>query len=240
MRKFFAHALVKGQNPFLEYVLEILSLKHIENKLTGEAIFNADRQKLTTAELALGTYSVIIYDQPFSGCDLAATYDLVDTIRTISRIQQSSAIMSLTQLSQEVFDLFDRIILPTDGHVLFQGPRQDAIPYFAKLGYIKPSYVESSEFLKDIAAGDSSQYIVPGATPLTLEELVECYRASDHYKDIMRIVNGDDVKHTYWKVSLGLGCPLKCHPNTIAQSMHSQEERQVKKSFHENINKLSE
>lgn len=141
MRKFFAHALVEGQDPFLEYVLEILSLKHIENKLTGEAITDTDRHKLTTAELSLETYSVMIYDQPFSGCDLAATYDLVDTIRTISRIQQSSAIMSLTQLSQEVFDLFDRIILLSDGHVLFQGPRQDAIPYFAKLGLVYSSMV---------------------------------------------------------------------------------------------------
>uniref|UniRef100_A0A7N2L4M7 ABC-2 type transporter transmembrane domain-containing protein n=1 Tax=Quercus lobata TaxID=97700 RepID=A0A7N2L4M7_QUELO len=221
MRKFFAHALVEGQDPFLEYVIEILSLKHIENKLIGEAISDVDRQKLTTAELALGTYSIMIYDQPFSGCDLAATYDLVDTIRTISRIQQSSAIMSLTQLSQEVFNLFDRIILLTGGHVLFQGPCQDVIPYFAKLGYIKPSYVESSEFLEDIAAGDGSQYIVPGATPLTLEELVECYRASDHYKDIMRIVKGDDAKHTYWLESEpGIGLSLKT-PSKY------QEERQA-------------
>ncbi|KAA8545286.1 hypothetical protein F0562_020070 [Nyssa sinensis] len=149
MRKFFAHAL---------------------------QFSDTDRQKLTTAELALGTYSVMLYDQPFSGFDLAATYDLVDTIRTISRIQQSSAIMSLTQLSQEVFDLFDRIILLGDGQVLFQGPRQDAIPYFANLGIL-----------------------VPEATPLTIDKLVECYRASDHFKDIMRIVDGDDVKHTYWE-----------------------------------------
>ena len=141
MRKFFAHALVEGQDPFLEYVLEILSLKHIENKLIGKAISDADRQKLTTAELALGTYSVMIYDQPFSGCDVAATYDLVDTIRTISRNQQSSATMSLTQLSQEVFDLFDRIILLTDGHVLFHGPCQDVIPYFAKLGLVYSNMV---------------------------------------------------------------------------------------------------
>lgn len=136
MRKFFAHALVERQDPVLEYVLEILSLKEIQHKLAGEEISDTDRQKLTTAELALGTYSVMLYDQPFSGSDLAATYDLVDTIRTISRIQQSSAIMSLTQLSQEVFDLFDRIILLGDGHVLFQGPRQDAIPYFSNLGLV--------------------------------------------------------------------------------------------------------
>lgn len=134
MRKFFAHALVEGQDPYLEYILEVLNLKNIEHKLAGEAISDIDHQKLTTAKLALGTNSVMLYDQPFPGSDLAATYDLVDIVRTIIRIQQSSAIMALTQISQEVFDLFDRIILLGDGYVLFQGPCQDAIPYFANLG----------------------------------------------------------------------------------------------------------
>ncbi|KAL6324023.1 hypothetical protein AAG906_006294 [Vitis piasezkii] len=228
MRKFFAHALVEGQDPFLEYVLEILSLKEIEQKLVGEAISDIDRQKLTTAELALGTYSVMLYDQPLLGSDPAATYDLVDTIRTISRIQQSSAIMSLTQLSQEVFDLFDRIILLGDGHVVFQGPQQDAVPYFTNLGYMKPSYVESDEFLEDIVTGYGSQYMVPGATPLGLDELVKCYKASDHYKDIMRIVSGDDVKHTYWVESepglgLSLKTPSKYHCSVDAQLRRETE-----------------
>lgn len=134
MRNFFAHALVEGQDPFLEYVLEILSLKDRENKLVGDKISDTDHQKLTTGELALGTHSLVLYDQPFSGSDLVDTYDLVDTIRTTCRIQQSSAIMSLTQLSEQVFNLFDRIVLPSNGHIVFQGHRQDAIPYFAKLG----------------------------------------------------------------------------------------------------------
>ncbi|KAL3725770.1 hypothetical protein ACJRO7_030751 [Eucalyptus globulus] len=210
MRKFFAHALVEGQDPFLEYVLAILGLKEVEHKLTGEGFSDFDCQKLTTAELALGTYSVMIYDQPFPSSDLAATYNLVDTLRTISRIQHSSAIMSLIQLSQEIFDLFDRVILLSDGHVLFQGTRHDAIPYFAKLGYTKPLHVESNEFLEDIAAGDESKYKALGATSSTLEELIECYNASDHYKDILRIVHGDEVKHTYWVDSeAGLGLTFK-------------------------------
>ncbi|KAK3016996.1 hypothetical protein RJ639_006562 [Escallonia herrerae] len=205
MRKFFAHALVEGQDPFLEYILEIVSMKNVEHKLTGEAISDVDRQKLTTAELELGTYSVMLYDQPFSGFDLAATYDLVDTIRTISRIQQSSALMALTQLSQEVFDLFDRIILLGEGHILFQGPRQDAINYFANLGYRKPSHV-----LEDIVAGYGSQYMAAEAIPLAINELAECYRTSDHHRDVMRTVGGDHVKHKYWVESEpGLGLSLK-------------------------------
>jgi len=76
--------------------------------------------------------------------------------------------------------------------------------------YIKPLHVESNEFLEDIAAGDGSKYMAPGATSPTLEELIECYNASDHYKDILRIVHGDEVKHTYWVDSeAGLGLTFK-------------------------------
>ncbi|KAM7474333.1 hypothetical protein LguiB_021576 [Lonicera macranthoides] len=106
VRKFFACVLVE-QDPFLEYILEVLNLKDIDHKFAGEAISDIDCQKLTMAKLALGTYSVLLYDQPFLGSGLAAIYDLVDIVRTISRIRQSSAIMALTQISQEVYDLFD-------------------------------------------------------------------------------------------------------------------------------------
>lgn len=70
--------------------------------------------------------------------------------------------------------------------------------------------MESHEFLEDIIVGAGSQYCTLGAIPLTVDELLECYRVSDHYKDIMRIVNGDDMKHTYWVESEpGLGLSLK-------------------------------
>ncbi|KAJ0980557.1 hypothetical protein J5N97_008812 [Dioscorea zingiberensis] len=210
MRKFFAHALVEGQDPFLEYVLEILSLKRIEHHLVGDSISDIDFQKLTTAELAMGTYSILLYDQPLSGSDPATTYELVDTIRTISRIQQSSAVMVLNQLSQDVFDLFDRVILLGEGRVLYQGPRQDAIPYFATLGYMKPSHVESGEFLEDIVSGNGMQYLAPGSSSLRLSELAECYHSSNHYKDVLRILSGEDFMRTYWIESEpGIGLSLK-------------------------------
>ncbi|KAM7470076.1 hypothetical protein LguiA_008259 [Lonicera macranthoides] len=93
-------------------ILEVLNLKDIDHKLAGGAISDINRQKLTMAKFALGKYSVMLYDQPFSGSGLAAIYDLVGIVRTISRIRQSSASMALTQISQEVYDLFDRISWP--------------------------------------------------------------------------------------------------------------------------------
>uniref|UniRef100_J3NE90 ABC transporter domain-containing protein n=1 Tax=Oryza brachyantha TaxID=4533 RepID=J3NE90_ORYBR len=209
MRKFFAYALVEGQDPFLEYVLQILDLKKIENHLVS-TISKTDRDKLTTAELALGTYSVILYDQPLASSDASMTYGLVNTIRTIIRIQQSSAVMTLNYLSQQTFDLFDRVTLLGEGHVLYQGPRQDAVTYFAQQGYMKPPHVESWEFLQDIAAENSMQYLVPRSTQRSLEELVECYYSSDHYQDILRVIGMSKELSTYWVESEpGIGLSLR-------------------------------
>ncbi|CAN6338630.1 unnamed protein product [Urochloa humidicola] len=197
MRKFFAYALVEGQDPFLEYVMQILDLKKVENCLVS-GISDTDRDKLTIAELAVGTYSVVVYDQPLTGSDQAMTYDLVNTTRTVCRIQQSSAMMALNKLSQEAFDLFDRIILLGEGHVLYQGPRQDAVTYFAQLGYMKPPHVESWEFLQDIAAENGMQYLLPRSNPRGLEELVECYYSSDHHLDVIRVIGKSIEFSTYW------------------------------------------
>ena len=91
--------------------------------------------------------------------------------------------------------------------------------------------MESNEFLEDIAARDGSQYIVPGATPITLEELVKCYRASGHYKDIMRIVKGNDAKHTYWLESeLGIGLSLKT-PSKYHSTINAQPRRETGKEI---------
>lgn len=59
-------------------------------------------------------------------------------------------------------------------------------------------------------AGQGSQYLVQGAKPLSFDELTEFYKSSDHYKDVMRIVSGEDAVHTYWIESEpGLGLSLK-------------------------------
>ncbi|KAF8776612.1 hypothetical protein HU200_003335 [Digitaria exilis] len=165
----------------------------------------------------------MVYDQPLTGSDPAMTYDLVNTIGTVCRIQQSSAVMALNHLSQQVFDLFDRIILLGEGHV----PRQDAVTYMAQLGYMKPSHVESWEFLQDIAAENGMQYLLTRSNPRGLEELVECYHSSDHYLDIIRVIGKSKEFTTYWVASEpGIGLSLK-ESTTFDSSNFEHQEMEV-------------
>ncbi len=72
-----------------------------------------------------------------TGADEAVTFDLVTSMRIIARVRQISVVGSILQPSSEVFQLFDRIIVLDGGQIMFQGPRQDALPYFESLWYME-------------------------------------------------------------------------------------------------------
>ncbi|EEF50013.1 conserved hypothetical protein [Ricinus communis] len=74
------HALDVCLSRLIAYISgQLNNLKEIQHKLTGDAISVTDRQRLITIVLALQTYSVMLYNQPFSGSDLAATCSLLGT-----------------------------------------------------------------------------------------------------------------------------------------------------------------
>jgi ABC-type multidrug transport system ATPase subunit len=72
-----------------------------------------------------------------TGADEAVTFDLVTSMRIIARVRQISVVGSILQPSSEVFQLFDRVIVLDGGQIMFQGPREDALPYFESLGYVE-------------------------------------------------------------------------------------------------------
>jgi len=55
---------------------------------------------------------------------------LVTSLRITCWIHETSVVGSILQPSSEVFQLFDRIIVLDKGQIMFQGPCQDAVPYF--------------------------------------------------------------------------------------------------------------
>ncbi|EFJ30268.1 ATP-binding cassette transporter [Selaginella moellendorffii] len=198
MIRCFAPDLADSDNPFLEYVLQTFGLKQIEHLVVGPLLKESAKARLTTAEIAMRTFSVFLYDQPATAEDSLRLYDrLHNLLDTVIRVQECALVTCMAQVAPEVFELFDRIIILSEGQMIYQGPRHGVENYFFKLGYKKPSYVDPAVFLQDISAGSGARYLMPGFTKLGIPELVVSYKASDHFKDVMRIVSSKDVTHTY-------------------------------------------
>lgn len=58
--------------------------------------------------------------------------------------------------------------------------------------YIKPDFLDITEFLQEVTSPDGAQWLSPGHSPLDLGGFVSAYEATPHYADILRVVNSPD------------------------------------------------
>ncbi|CAI6006189.1 unnamed protein product [Closterium sp. NIES-65] len=143
-------------------------------------------------------FVVMAFDEISTGLDSSATYDIVSAIRTIARVRRTTNAFSLLQPPPEVFNLFDRVIVLSEGSIIYQGPRADVLAYFEGLGYRKPPHVDVADFIQEIPTESGVEFVAPGAAHLSTAQLVEAYQNSAHYRDVMRVVQGEKVCKSVW------------------------------------------
>ncbi|CAK9238240.1 unnamed protein product [Sphagnum troendelagicum] len=135
LKQLMGEALKHGQDPKLEMNLSMVGLKRVAGQPVGSpmrpSLTTDDQHHLTIAEMIAGTYDVYFVDQLNQGADEAMMFNLVTSLRITCWIHETSSVVgSILQPSSEVFQLFDGIIVLDKGQIMFQGPCQDAVPYF--------------------------------------------------------------------------------------------------------------
>ena len=68
----------------------------------------------------------------------------------------TQAMRPCTQPRSSIFELFDDLLLLTEGHAVYAGPAADAVEYFSKKGHPCPDRYNPAEFLADLISVDTS------------------------------------------------------------------------------------
>ena len=138
LQEILGGVLKTGQDPEVELTLSMMGLKQVANRIAGNAVIPSisddERHRLTAAEMFSGSHAVYFFDELNTVGEDLITYDLLTSIRILTRVRQITFMASLSQPSSEVYDLFDRLILLNQGRIVYQGPCRDALPYFEGLG----------------------------------------------------------------------------------------------------------
>ncbi|ORD98500.1 ABCG2 [Hepatospora eriocheir] len=80
--------------------------------------------------------SIYILDEPLTGLDSYSARKAIDAIKELSDLNKT-VLLSVHQPSESLFDQFDEFILMTNGSIVFQGTKEEAIKYFASIGFVK-------------------------------------------------------------------------------------------------------
>lgn len=149
---------------FPDIIIQQMGLQTCQDTIVGNAmvrgISGGQRKRVTTAEMQFGHKNVLIMDEISTGLDSAATFDIVNTQRSLAKKLRRTIVISLLQPSPEVFALFDNVLILNDGHVMYHGPRESIVDYFTDLGFVCPPRRDVADYLLDLGTEQQAQYQV--------------------------------------------------------------------------------
>ncbi|KAJ6414598.1 hypothetical protein OIU84_003573 [Salix udensis] len=146
-----------------DYIIKILGLEVCADIIVGNemvrGISGGQRKRVTTGEMLVGPAKALFMDEISTGLDSSTTYQIVNSLKHSIHILNGTAVISLLQPAPETYDLFDDIILLSDGRIV-KGV---------------------ADFLQEITSRkDQQQYWMRKDEPysfVTVEEFVEAFQS---------------------------------------------------------------
>ena len=103
-----------------------------------------------TGEMIVGPCSTLFMDEISTGLDSSTTYQIVKCLQQIVHYEEATILMSLLQPAPETFDLFDDILLISEGQIVYQGPREFVLDFFESCGFVCPERKGTADFLQEV------------------------------------------------------------------------------------------
>ncbi|CAN8278879.1 unnamed protein product [Cochlearia groenlandica] len=148
-----------------DYTLKILGLDICKDTIVGDdmmrGISGGQKKRVTTGEMIVGPTKTLFMDEISTGLDSSTTFQIVKCLQQIVHLTDASVLMSLLQPAPETFDLFDDIILLSEGQIVYQGPRDHILEFFESFGFKCPERKGTADFLQEVTSKkDQEQYWV--------------------------------------------------------------------------------
>ncbi|CAL4962703.1 unnamed protein product [Urochloa decumbens] len=150
-------------NVVTDYVMKILGLEICADTMVGDemlrGISGGQRKRVTTGEMLVGPARALFMDEISTGLDSSTTFQIVTSLRQTIHILGGTAVISLLQPAPETYNLFDDIILLSDGQIVYQGPREEVLEFFESMGFRCPERKGVADFLQEVTSKkDQKQY----------------------------------------------------------------------------------
>ncbi|XP_059456290.1 ABC transporter G family member 35-like [Corylus avellana] len=146
-----------------DYTLKILGLDICKDTIVGDdmqrGISGGQKKRVTTGEMIVGPTKTLFMDEISTGLDSSTTFQIVKCLQQIVHLTEATIFMSLLQPAPETFDLFDDIILLSEGQIVYQGPREHTVEFFESCGFKCPERKGTADFLQEVTSRkDQEQY----------------------------------------------------------------------------------
>lgn len=151
------------KNERINMIIKELGLNKVADSKVGtqftRGISGGERKRTSIGMELITDPSILFLDEPTTGLDSSTANAVLLLLKRMSK-QGRTIIFSIHQPRYSIFKLFDSLTLLASGKLLFHGPAQKALEYFASAGYHCEPYNNPADFFLDVINGDSSAVVL--------------------------------------------------------------------------------
>ncbi|PTB69200.1 hypothetical protein BBK36DRAFT_1193534 [Trichoderma citrinoviride] len=180
---------------FKEHVITLLlkmfNIEHTRKTIVGDAfvrgVSGGERKRVSIAEMMITNACILCWDNSTRGLDASTALDFAKSLRIQTDLYKTCTFVSLYQASENIYKLFDKVMVIDEGRQVYFGPAKEARAYFEGLGFLPqprqttPDYVTgcTDEFEREYQPGRSAEN-----APHSPDTLLEAFKASKYQKMI--------------------------------------------------------
>ncbi|GAA94934.1 uncharacterized protein L969DRAFT_53077 [Mixia osmundae IAM 14324] len=211
----------------LNIILKMFAIEHTINTPVGgpgaPGVSGGERKRTSIAEALVARATVAAWDQSTRGLDSATALDYIKSLRVLTDTVQTTNIVTLYQASEDIYNLFDKVLLIDEGRCIYFGPATEAKAYFRDLGFFFPHRQTSADALTSVTDFEEVRYREgwEGKAPKTPIARERAFLESAQHKENLRLIAAREqsfVEDDYRKQTL----------NRVARA--EKAKRQFKKS----------
>ncbi|KAI2466883.1 ABC-2 type transporter-domain-containing protein [Annulohypoxylon bovei var. microspora] len=175
----------KFKEDVITMLLKMFNIEHTRKTVVGDAltrgVSGGERKRVSIAEMMVAKACILSWDNVSRGLDASSALDACKSFRIQTNLYKMSTFVSLYQASENIYNLFDKVLVIDAGKQVYFGPATEARAYFEGLGFLPrprqttPDYVTgcTDEFERQYSPGYS-----PQNAPHSPETLAEAFEKS--------------------------------------------------------------
>jgi ABC-type multidrug transport system ATPase subunit len=142
----------------VESVIGELGLRKARNTIIGDekvrGVSGGERRRANIAVQLITNPSVLFLDEPTSGLDAFQAQSVMEAMKSMSD-NNRLVISVIHQPRSSIYNMFDRLLLLSEGRVMYFGNADAAVDYFNAVGYLCPDNFSPSDYYLDVLSPDN-------------------------------------------------------------------------------------
>jgi ATP-binding cassette subfamily G (WHITE) protein 2 len=177
-------------------LLKLMDLRECQDVIVGspllKGISGGQRKRLCVALELIARPSILFLDEPTSGLDSVNALALVSTLRGLAHKETVTVVMTVHQPSTRMFAMFDDVLILEHGAVMYQGPAESVVDFYASAGFPCPVRMNPAEWVLEVIAdpeGREQIFRTPDGPSMDSQE-----EALQHMVDIQLDAKSDTIE----------------------------------------------